>query len=143
MSKYLFVKGLFLALFLYGCTVYKNSETENGIIDAHTSYLSLDWNGTYSGIIPWKDFDKLEVTLAIDRESKYVLLLNNLEENSYRKEYEGSFFWNSNGNSITLHSKGKHPMHFFVGENFLLIMDSPDNKVDLKFKDTYKLVKTN
>ena len=77
---------------------------------------ALDWEGSYSGILPCPDHGTATVRLTLSG-SKYQLHI--LYGNGETKETEGEFVWDTTGGIITLHGE-VFPSVYRVGENRLI-----------------------
>lgn len=78
---------------------------------AHSSMNSLDWAGTYVGVIPDKGGAEVQSKLSLKEDLTYELAQGNAKTN-------GDFVWKPNGGEVTLFD-GRVQRHFFVGENFI------------------------
>lgn len=85
-------------------------------MDSHNSRNALDWEGSYSGILPCPDHGTATVRLTLSG-SKYQLHI--LYGNGETKETEGEFVWDTTGGIITLHGE-VFPSVYRVGENRLI-----------------------
>jgi len=108
--------------------------------DMHTSQNSLDWAGTYSGVLPCADCPGIETTLKLKDDLTFRLSLFYLERD-FLTEEEGEFEWDDDGQRIYLHSKNGNDFGFFVGENFISQLDEDGNRVTGELADKYNLIK--
>ncbi len=154
--KIKFISLLFLSvLFLFSCgnnsEKKENSNSENNSTsienidseekpDMHTSQNSLDWDGTYSGILPCADCPGIETTLVLNNDSTFRLSLFYLERD-FLTEEEGEFEWDDDGQRIYLESKNENNFGFFVGENFLSQLDEDGNRMTGEEADKHILTK--
>ncbi|QFU24199.1 copper resistance protein NlpE [Shewanella eurypsychrophilus] len=113
-----------------------------------TSRTSLDWNGTYSGVIPCASCEGISTVLTLELDNSYVL------ETSYLGEAEpgqktkvfaesGSFEWNKTGNTISLmgDASRQSPQQFQVGENQLFMLDNEGKRITGSLANNYRLAK--
>lgn len=117
---------------------------EPQIIDAHTSKISLDWDGTYSGVLPCADCEGIDTYLTLNKDQTYQLklrYLGNLEKESKEFISEGKFTWDENGNNITLEETEDGFRKFKVGENFLKPLDKSGKEIEGVKGNNYKLYK--
>jgi copper homeostasis protein (lipoprotein) len=93
-------------IFLTGCSKKAYNQ--------HNSMNSLDWAGTYSGVL---FLDKKEFTsvLTLKDDLTYELLLNEAKST-------GDFVWSPDGGKIKI-LQNQHPFELFVGENFLKMIN--------------------
>lgn len=120
------------------------SEKTPDIIDGHTSENSLDWEGSYSGVIPCKDCDGIDARLILRKDQTYKLVLRYLgipEKESQDFISEGEFTWEDNGNNILLEGEKLDFQKFKVGELFLMPLDINGNEVKRIPGNNFKLLK--
>ena len=138
-----------LAFTLVSCTNQnkkKNEETttvEETIIDSHTSEISLDWAGVYSGVLPCADCPGIVTEISLYRDSTYelkTLYLGQGEEDAEFIEH-GEFEWSEDGNHITL--KNTEKSQYKIGENQIWALDSNGNVVMGDMEKLYILHKKN
>lgn len=118
-------------------------ETENdGTPDgAHNSQNSLDWEGTYKGVLPCADCPGIETELSIDYDLNYDLKMDYLERDSDFHQ-KGKLEWSEDGQKITLKpSDGDGEMRFFVGENILFQLDENGDRIEGENEENYQLHK--
>jgi len=117
---------------------------EPGFIDAHTSRNSLDWEGTYTGVLPSDDCEGIDTSISLNKDQTYLLKLRYLgTPEKERKEFisEGKFTWDENGNNITLEGAKDGSRKFKVGENFLMPLDKNAKEIEVVPGNNYKLFK--
>lgn len=117
---------------------------EPHIIDAHTSEISLDWDGAYSGVLPCADCEGIDAFLTLNKDKTYQLklrYLGNMEQESKEFISEGIFAWDENGNNITLDGTEDGFRKFKVGENFLMPLDKNGKEIEGVPGNNYKLFK--
>ncbi|MFT7364105.1 MAG: putative lipoprotein NlpE involved in copper resistance, partial [Algoriphagus sp.] len=69
----------------------------------HNSMNSLDWNGTYKGVLPCASCEGIETILTLNSDQSYVLITNYLGRNdALEQEKRGEFSWNEDSSIITL-----------------------------------------
>ena len=133
-----------LSLMILGCVQKKQQtspETQQAIPDGHTSQNSLDWNGTYSGVLPCASCEGIETSLTLNEDDSYSLRMTYIgEDEPNRYDAEGSFSWNEAGNTITLENE-EAPNQYFVGENYIAKLDSNGHRVTGDLSNRYILHK--
>lgn len=97
--------------------------------DHHTSQNSLDWAGTYTGVIQEGRKD-VKTTLIIDPDYIYEL-------HSDGNVQKGTFIWLPDGQRISLNIN-KKKLTLFVSENYMTQVKRSGKKIDT---DKYLLVK--
>lgn len=118
-----------------------SKDEQRDVTNSHTSQNSLDWKGTYTGIMPCASCEGIETTLEINDNQSYTLTLIYLGEDEPNKvERSGSFSWNETGNIITLDDEDE-PNQYFVGENYITKLDMEGNRITGELADKYVLRK--
>lgn len=79
---------------------------------------SVDWEGTYTGVIPCASCEGISMALTLNADNTY-----NLEEEYLGKQEEplssvGKFTWQADGSTIALQGQDEN-RKFFVGESFV------------------------
>lgn len=148
------MKGIFLTIVvivIFSCTGTQNSghqasdknETENTTL-SHTSENSLDWEGTYCGILPCENCEGLETTVTLNKDLTYKQKRHSIGKTEEPTESRGKFAWNKNGSSITLTPTDTNgSVQYFVGENTLTQLDAQGNKVGGSDAGKHILTKAN
>ena len=117
---------------------------EPGYDEAHTSRNSLDWEGTYTGVLPSDDCEGIDTSISLDKDQTYLLklrYLGTLEKESKEFISEGKFTWDENGNNITLEGAKDGSRKFKVGENYLMPLDKNAIEIEGIPGNNYKLIK--
>ena len=120
------------------------SEKTPAVMDAHNSENSLDWEGTYSGVLPCKDCDGIDTRLILRKNQTYQLVLSYLgipEKEGQDFISEGEFSWEDNGSNILLKGEKTDFQKFKVGELFLLPLDINGNQIKRVPGNNFKLLK--
>ncbi|WP_158859013.1 copper resistance protein NlpE N-terminal domain-containing protein [Lunatibacter salilacus] len=131
--------GLALLLAL-GCQ--KNITSSPALPTGDTSELSLDWAGSYTGIVPCADCEGIATTiqLAQDRTYRMSTIYQGKSEEPFVQE--GTFSWNAQGNKITLNGIENGADQYLVGENILFQLDLEGNRITGNLAENYQLRKT-
>lgn len=111
------------------------------IPDGHNSQNSIDWVGTYEGILPCADCEGIKTVIVLNNDltfSRTNTYLKNGKEDSF--DEKGNIEWNAGGNKITLLS-GNERFQFQVGENKLFALDMDGNRIKGVLADHYILTK--
>lgn len=90
---------------------------------ADTSKSSLDWQGSYSGIVPCADCEGIATTIVLNADQSYALNTRYLGKDQTVNSAGGTFSWNKEGNTITLNGMKDGPRFYKVGENKLIQLD--------------------
>jgi len=113
-------------------------------IDAHNSRNSLDWEGSYSGVLPCEDCVGIETFLKINRDHTYTATQRLVDSGDVVSEeivFEGNFFWNEEGSSISFEDMKGEIIICRVNELFLTPLDK--NGIELRPEpgNNFKLLK--
>jgi uncharacterized lipoprotein NlpE involved in copper resistance len=107
----------------------------------HNAVTSLDFMGTYEGILPCADCEGVQTVIELGVGNSYVKKTTYLgKDNNSVSETQGTFSWNDEGNTITLEGEPS-PNQYFVGENVIFHLDMDGNRVMGDLADKYKLNK--
>ncbi len=106
-------------------------------VDAHTAQTSLDWAGTYSGILPCADCTGIETLLALNPDNTYRLRSTHLGRDAKVFEETGTFIWQLDGRTVLLESPT--PRLYMVAENKLFSLDSEGKRITGNLADNYVL----
>lgn len=114
----------------------------NKSLQLHNSRNSLDWAGTYSGLLPCEDCLGVETILEINEDQTYRLTLRktNDEEQTEETRTSGNFSWNDEGSAINLEQETEMPA-LKVGENYLVPLDSRGFEIKPEPGNNFKLLK--
>lgn len=105
----------------------------------HNSQNSLDWSGTYIGIIPCADCPGIETTVVLNQDETFTYKASYLERNLILID-SGKFMWHDHGSIV--HIKGKEvDMKYKVGENQLFSLDQEEKIIDGPLHNNYILKK--
>ena len=74
--------------------------------DMHNSRNSLDWAGTYEGVLPCADCPGIKTRLTLNKDGTYELRAEFLDRPTVPKTVRGRFTWHANGNAISLDARG-------------------------------------
>ena len=118
------------------------ADTISNVDDAHNASNSLDYWGTYKGILPCADCEGIETILTIDSSKKYILKTRYLGKKTAANspDYKGEWAW-VNGSTIKLMGLKNRPNQYFVGENQLFQLDINGNRIAGNLSSKYILVK--
>lgn len=147
-----FFTALILCFFSIGCQKeYKEKTIEQNVISSdhetlkmsneHNAQNSLDYYGTYEGVLPCADCEgiKVVVTLLKDQTfTQYYKYITNRFPNETTEK--GVFKWNKDGNVLILEGSS-FSKQYFVGENVLITLDNEGKKIEGPLADHYVLHK--
>lgn len=151
MEKTHYIGLLVLATTLVAChgprkTANTSSRAETAAQQEQTlhigdnSEVSLDWAGTYRGLLPCADCPGIRTVLTLRTDRTYLLQRRYLERGEDAFTYEGSFTWDPTGSYITL-SEESGGGKFLVGENRLFQLDGDGQRITGELADLFILTK--
>jgi uncharacterized lipoprotein NlpE involved in copper resistance len=105
--------------------------------------VSLDWNGTYKGMIPCADCEGIETWLTLNLDKTYLLKTKYKGKSESVQENSGKFNWNSAGSIITLGGVVNAPNQYLVGEGKLFQLDMSGKRITGNLSGNYELTKVN
>lgn len=110
---------------------------------SHNSYNSLDWHGTYEGVLPCASCPGIKTSLTLQKDGRYELRTRNLNESSEIQLHHGQFRWNAEGNRIQLLGLNveSRPTQYGVQENRLVQLDLKGERITGALAENYILQK--
>lgn len=121
---------------LIGCQTQKTASSNNmkegteSTDPAHTSQNSLDWEGTYRGLLPCADCEAIQTTVSLKKDLTFTNKTKYLGKSDSVYQTAGKFTWNKKGNGIILTPTDKSQVtQYLVGENLLTQLDNQGNKI--------------
>jgi uncharacterized lipoprotein NlpE involved in copper resistance len=116
----------------------------DSISDTHNGKNSLDWAGTYQGVLPCADCDGIRYILTLKPNNTYHMAQMYLNKKNDAHKSDGKLIWDKSGNKITLEEKGdnnEEKQSFNVLENKLLALGRDGNIITGNLADRYILTK--
>ena len=110
--------------------------------NSDNSQNSLDWEGTYKGIIPCADCEGIKTEITIKYDLTYVIktiYLGKADGKTFEKT--GRFVWDKTGSNITLEELNGKPSQYKVGENQLIQLDLEGKIITGALAEKYVLKK--
>lgn len=140
------------SVFLVACskTDNKNNQEQTptaaseavAVDSAHTAENSLDWNGTYKGVLPCADCEGIETELELKADKTYELKETYLGKGDGKAfESKGSFQFDANNTSVIKLDKTGDNRKYFVAEGYLKALDMEGNEITGDLADKYELKK--
>lgn len=120
----------------------QKSETEESSQALHVgdnSQVSLDWEGTYFGVLPCADCPGISTVVILNQDGQYKLETKYLDRDIEVITEEGEFTWDPTGSYVTLEASDNRK--FQVGENRLFHLDLDGNRIEGMLADHYILKK--
>ena len=129
-----------LALPIGGCAA-RTETTATPAAMPDSSRTSVDWDGSYRGVVPCADCEGIETSITLGRDSSYVLRTRYLGTDDPGSERRGTFSWDSTGGTIALAGIEDAPARYLVGENVLVQLDADGKRITGALADRYRLAK--
>tara|TARA_R100001143_G_scaffold63604_1_gene73779 strand:- start:39474 stop:40160 length:687 start_codon:yes stop_codon:yes gene_type:complete len=109
----------------------------------HNSMISLDWAGTYHGVVPCADCEGVETKISLSDDQSYQIERIYLGRSDQVFLNEGTFTWSDDGSRIELNNvdPSHAPGTYQVGENRLFQLDMNGNRIDGDLAERYVLTK--
>lgn len=150
-QKY-FISLSVITILLWGCAQQMESDKSDSTEGkteltsktvADNSMNSLDWDGTYYGVLPCADCEGIETVITLSKDLTYKMTSKYLGKSGDVIENTGSFTWNEAGTTITLGGidNKTSPTKYFVGENRITQLDTEGNKITSALAEKYVLIK--
>lgn len=140
------ILSAFVASFvIMGCGSNNTSKEEivvdqNIAPDESNAKNSLDWAGSYQGVLPCADCEGINTLFVMNEDGSYVITSEYLGKD-FIVEDAGNVNWAENGNQITFTLSSGDVVQYFVSENQLIVLDQDGNKITGELADHYVLNK--
>lgn len=109
--------------------------------ETHNSQNSLDYMGTYKGVLPCADCEGISTVITLG-DGTYTLKTAYLGKGDGRERIQkGRYTWDDSGRFIKLEGIENGPAIYQVGENKLIQMDMKGQKITGELADKYVLIK--
>jgi len=135
---------LLLLSFAVGCArdeAPTEHEAANAAIpDTHNSQNSLDWAGSYSGVVPCASCPGIETLVTLHENGTFNRSMLYIDEASVPRTDSGAFTWNSAGSKVTL-GEDADAQRYQVGENRLFQLDQNGGRITGDLAGRYVLEK--
>lgn len=117
-----------------------NQTTQKIPPDHHTAPSALDWQGTYSGVLPCASCSGIETELTLNSNQTFVLMETYLEkENIFARK--GQFIWQNNTIQLEDSANMGTKTMFKVEEGRLRKLDTQGNQIEGALAANYILTK--
>jgi len=146
MTINLYFGNLFVALLLtlsliVGCARDEASTEQPSVMpDAHNSKNSLDWAGSYSGVVPCASCPGIETRVTLRADGTFDRSMYYIDESPFPNTDSGTFTWNAAGSKVTL-GTGNGAQQYQVGENHLFHLDRSGERITGDLAGQYVLEK--
>lgn len=120
-----------------------NNEPSQSVIQqadtTHNARTSLDWAGTYQGMLPCADCEAINTTVTLNTDGSYKLERVYVGKSAQVFTEQGVFNWSDIGSTILL--EAEQPVQFFVAENQLFMLDKQGKRIEGDLAARYRLQK--
>ena len=133
---------LILVLLFIGiasCKSARKAQTNDLKSTADNSMTSVDWAGTYQGVLPCADCEGIKTQLALNKDLSYLLETRYIGKDEKVFHTKGTFKWDESGSKITLDNENKQI--YQVGENKLFHLDKNGNRITGNLENNYIMEK--
>lgn len=134
--KNIFSPLVLLLLFSIGCQnkkalKSKEAKTSKTIVDTHDSEFSIDWDGTYFGMLPCESCLGISRMITLHNDGTFIEMTEHLNSGQKPIVKEGQFQWNENKRVIACNEN-----FYLVGEDVLYFLQkgsgTKQDKLDKK-----------
>ena len=132
---------LLFSFFLFLASCQKQNVKKVAPKESHNAKNSVDYIGTYKGILPCADCSGLETEISINENTTFSIQTKYLGKGDKVFMQKGHFTWDKNGSIISLTDMKNAPNQYFVGEKTLTQLDMSGNKITGKLASEYILSK--
>lgn len=109
--------------------------------DEHNAKNSLDYVGTYKGILPCADCEGIETTITLNLDETYTSTIKYLGKSNEEIKEIGDYTWMEDGNRISAEGIDTPPVYYFVAEGKLIQLDTEGNEILGNLAKNYELMK--
>jgi heat shock protein HslJ len=122
---------------LASCKSAKKVQSLEVKATSDNSMTSVDWVGTYQGVLPCADCEGIKTQIVLNKDLSYILETQYLGKDEKVFQSKGTFKWNESGSKITLDNENKQM--YQVGENQIFHLDKDGNRITGEFANNYIL----
>ena len=108
------------------------------VIDESNAKNSLDWAGTYKGVLPAADAEGMDVTIVLSPEYTFSKTYSYVGKKGEPVTETGSFTWSTDGNTVIL-VDAEAPNQYFVSEGRIIQLDTEGNTITGDIASQYVL----
>lgn len=101
---------------------------------------SLDWNGTYKGVLPCASCEAIETKLTLNQDKTYELSETYKGKDDKPVISKGKFEFGKDGSVITLDAAAEK-RQYFIGENHIIALDQEGKVIKGDLAKKYELQK--
>lgn len=142
-SQFLFPLLLIFAALFTGCESGTKKSLNINPDPGHNSRNSLDWAGTYTGVLPCASCPGIEQEIKLNYAETYQMYSRYQGADSTVYLESGTFTWDEQGQNIILDSESNQgrDLSFKVGENRIFMLNEDREMITGELADHYILNK--
>jgi uncharacterized lipoprotein NlpE involved in copper resistance len=141
MKKILFLAFITISMISCSNSAKQSQEEIAGVVDViHTSQNSIDYEGTYEGILPCADCEGIKTVINL-KSSSYIMKTTYLGKNKTVYETTGSYSWDKSGQIIIMDGIKGSPNQYFIGEGYMTQLDMEGHRITGELAEKYTLKK--
>ncbi|HEY4539395.1 MAG TPA: copper resistance protein NlpE N-terminal domain-containing protein [Faecalibacter sp.] len=112
-------------------------------VDTHTAQTSIDYEGTYEGVLPCikSECKEIELKLQLMPDGVFVYSTKRLGIDQEELMTTGTFHFENDGNTIVLDQIANVPNAFFISEGKIYQLDKDQKKIEGPDAEKYILLK--
>lgn len=146
--KKIFLIAAVAGLFFASCNSTKEEslintgeQTDGQVIDMSNAKNSINYLGTYKGVVPCADCEGIETVITLNPDESYNIKETYLGKSANSFEDVGSFDWMEDGNRLRLEDTDSNIRFFTVSERKLVMLDRDGNPIESVNDKNYELIK--
>lgn len=142
-TKTTFAAFIITLLFVSCNNQQRNISSQQTFEDHHTAENSLDWEGTYTGIIPCADCEGIETWLTLNEDLSFTLVRNYLKNKAIVSDTTvGDFEWQKNNVKLQEDKPNGETLFFSIEESQVRQLTNAAKEVVGELANHYILRKT-
>jgi len=148
MKRFVFILSIVCVTITLNACKSKGKQQANQAEESQASMrdnsrTSVDWDGTYTGVIPCASCPGIETRITLNKDNTYQLSWKYQERSNEQFQRSGAFRWTTDGGIIILENlnSNEFPERYRVGENRLFLLDNDGNIITGELAQNYILTK--
>ncbi|HEX7846551.1 MAG TPA: copper resistance protein NlpE N-terminal domain-containing protein [Chitinophagaceae bacterium] len=141
MKSTIYFVSILITILLSACRSSYKSLQEEFQENRYSPKNALNWAGTYRGTVPCNGCEGIQKTLTLDSAFNYQLSIRYIGKENSELKFSGIFYWNEQGNIITLIESDDLATSYFVVDNALAQVDVNGNRMKADAAKQYVLSK--
>lgn len=122
-----------------------NADSLNALHDSiftksDNSRTSIDWVGTYEGILPCADCKGIKTILTLNKNESYALT-QEYQDKKLTLSDSGPLYWSADGSSVNIKTPKNGIFYYKVGEGKLFSLDQEGKEITGELASNYILDK--